>query len=127
MSKVTGFGQHPTSSGMGIVHIALLDCGHEAYAGYFQTFPADVIIGSELPCGQCKTIAEQIAWLEALDPKVVHHVRYRPRFGGTYTFYKLDVTSPSGFFSIGGTYATPEIDAILQHKGLSPISPTEQA
>ena len=127
MSKVTGFQQEPTSSGFSVSYQATLDCGHLAYAGYYKQFPADVAIGSELPCERCKTIAEQISWLESLDVKRVHHVRFRKRFGGTYTYYELNRESPSNFYSIGGTYATPEIDGVLRRIGLSPISPTEPA
>jgi hypothetical protein len=127
MSKVTGFKEQPTSSGLGICHSASLDCGHETYAGYYKTFPADIVIGSELACERCADIQKQVAWLESIDPKSVHHARFRPRFGGTYTFYKYDPSSPSCFYSIGGTFATPEIDAVLRRIGISPISPTEQA
>ena len=128
MSKVTGFKQQPTLSGLGIFHSATLDCGHEAYAGYYKTFPADVVVGSELPCERCQVIAEQVAWIESLDPKTVHHIRFRDRFGGTYTFYKFDQSSPSNFFSLGGCYATSETDAAIARKGLiAPISPTEAA
>lgn len=127
MAKILSFHTKPTSSGLGVSHIARLDCGHDHYAGYYQDFPSDVVVGSEVVCERCETIAKQIEWLEQLDVKTVHHVRFRVRFGGTYTYYKLDKTSPSCFLSIGGTYATPEIDATLRKIGLSPISPTEQA
>lgn len=128
MSKVTGFKKQPTSSGLGICHSAMLDCGHEAYAGYYKAFPADVKVGSELPCERCQAIAKQVAWIDSLDPKTVHHIRFRNRFGGTYTFYKFDQASPSNFFSIGGCYATPETDAAIARKRLvAPISPTEIA
>src|SRR5271156_448863 len=127
MSKVVSFSSQPTSSGFGVCHMAQLDCGHDAYAGYYKTFPDEVVVGSELSCERCKEIAEAIAWLNALDVKTVHHVRFRPRFGGTYTFYKLDSTSPSNFLSIGGCHATPEIDAVLRRIGLLPISPSEAA
>src|SRR5271166_1192774 len=111
MSKVTGFKQQPTSSGFGVCHSATLNCGHEVYADYYKDFPSDVTIGSELPCERCQEIIKQVSWIESLNPQTVHHIRFRPRFGGVYTFYKFDPTSPSNFFSIGGCYATPETDA----------------
>ena len=125
MSKVTGFESGPTSSGLLTWHAATLDCGHRFYSKNYQ--PVTAQLGEEVSCESCNTNCRQVEWLEALDAKTVHHVRYRPRFGGTYTFYKLDYSSPSNFLSIGGTYATPEIDEILKRKGLSPLSPTEVA
>lgn len=128
MSKVTSFSHRATSSGYGTCHFATLDCGHEFYAGYYKNFPADIRLGSDVACERCEAIKKQVAWIETLNPADVHHIRFRARFGGTYTFYKLDHTSPSDFFSIGGCYASPETDAaIARMKLVAPISPTEQA
>jgi len=128
VSKILSFSNHPTSSGFGTVYVAHLSCGHEEYSGNYNLFPDTTIIGLEIDCARCATIATQVAMIEALDPKDVHHIRFRTRFGGTYTFYKLDHTSPSNFFSIGGCYATPETDAaIARMKLVAPISPTEAA
>ena len=85
-------------------------------------------VGDYIPCKECETIKNQVKWIESLDPKRVHHIRFRPHFGGTYTFYRLDRTSPSNFSSIGGCYANSETDAaIARMKFVAPISPTESA
>lgn len=126
MPKIIGFSQQPTTSGMSTVYSAKLECGHLWHEPYYYA-PMTAQLGEDKVCEGCAMNAHQEAWLEALDSETVHHIRFSPRFGGTYTFYKLDHTSPSNFFSIGGCYATPAIDKILQRKGLSPISPTEAA
>ena len=70
-----------------------------------------------------------MAWLKDLDPKTIHHARFRPRHsgGGYYTLYKLDAASPSNFMGIGGIEATPEVDAILNQMQIAALSPTEPA
>lgn len=126
MPKILSFYSHPRTSGFGTTHIASLDCGHEEYAGYYKQFSEQV--GDSIACERCEAIAKSVVWIDSLDRSEVHHIRFRARFGGTYTFYKFDPASPSNFFSIGGCYATPETDSAITRKGLcAPISPTECA
>ena len=86
-------------------------------------------VGDQIACGECDKHAERIAWLKTLNPKTVHHARFRPRHsgGGYYTLYTLDATSPSNFMSIGGIEATPEVDALLDAMRVAALSPTEPA
>jgi len=128
MSKVTGFESGPTSSGMMTWYKARLACGHSWSVASDPWGPiVGVNVGDEKPCEVCDDIAADIAWLETLDIKTVHHVRFKERGGGVYLYYRLDHTSPSSFMLIRGTAATPAIDTVLRRIRLSPISPTEQA
>ena len=127
MRRVTGFANGPTSSGLLQWYAAVLDCGHNFYQKDPWKPLEGIGIGDEVECERCAQNSQQEDWLRNLDATIVHHARFRPRFGGQYTFYKLDATSPSGFFAIGGTYATPEIDRIIAEKKIATVSPTEHA
>lgn len=134
-SRVTGFAYGPTSSGLMNWHACTLDCGHMKYltagASWTSTdvrnYPGSEKIGDVVECDECKGIAAQLQRLAAIDVTTVHHARYRQQFGGRYTLYRIDKTSPSGFISIDSFQAVPQIDSLLSRMGISPISPTEPA
>lgn len=126
MSKITAFGQHPTTSGMLTCYVAPLDCGHDHYSEGWKPFPVEVTVGSQVECSACAEEKRSAEWVEALDAATVHHARFDPRFGGRYLFYRLDQSSPSGFMLIGAAKATKAVDAIIDRKHLCALSPTER-
>jgi hypothetical protein len=127
MSNITGFTSGPTSSGLLTWYAATLNCGHQWSERSNPWVPLETKkVGDEVFCEVCKHQTDNLAWLEALDPKVVFRSRFDPRFGGQYHFYRRDHDSPSGVILIGGVAATPAIDELLRKKRISPLSPTER-
>jgi hypothetical protein len=131
------FVEGPTSSGLMTWYAAELECGHRWFQNGSHWNPiTGKAVGDTVECERCNINAAEEQWLRAMDYRQVHHSRFDPRFGehrdgryhGTYHFYKLDVTSPSGFMLINSVAATPAIDAILKTKtNCCPLSPTERA
>lgn len=79
-------------------------------------------IGDAIECANCAREAQEADWLEALEPSVVQHARFRY---GSYHFYRRDQSSPSGVFLVGSVTPTPRVEAILRAKRIAPLSPTE--
>ena len=83
-------------------------------------------VGDVVNCKECDKEAAQLEWLRALPREIVQHARYRTFCGsGSYYFYQRDATSPTGVRLAGSVVATPEVDAVLREKRISPLSPTE--
>ena len=83
-------------------------------------------VGDAVACKGCEQEAHDAEWLEQLDIATVILSRYRDWCGqGSYYFYKHDPSSPSGKMLIGSVRACAAIEAILNRRRISPLSPTE--
>ena len=132
MSKITSFTEGHTSSGMMKWYAAILDCKHWHYAEGWQPFPANVTVGSIIPCSTCVDLANDERELEALDLSKVAYLRFDTRWAypdqgikGTYHAYRREPSSPSGVMLIRSFRATDAIDAIIDRKHICSMSPTE--
>lgn len=132
MSKITGFTQGQTSSGLLTWYVAILDCKHWYYSEGWQPFSSDIVVGLEIDCEKCKNHAKAIQRLEALDLTYISHFRFDNRFAypdqgirGSYKAYVYDASSPAGVLLVDSFPAIDEIDAIIDRKRILAISPTE--
>lgn len=129
---IKSFTDGPTSSRTMRWYAAILDCGHWHYSGTWQPFTADVVVGNEVRCVTCEMHADAEAKLEALDLSTVAYMRFSTRWAypeqgilGQYHAYTRDTTSPTGVKLLCSFPATKAIDAIIDRRRITTMSPTE--
>lgn len=69
--------------------------------------------------------APDAAKVDALAVPIVR-ARFCPRFGGRYMLYKRDTQSPTGVMLETMVVDGPLVNAALNRKRISPLSPTER-
>lgn len=83
MSKVTGFTQGHTSSGLMTWYAGILDCGHWYYSETLKWAPIEGIeinLNDDVACTTCADLARDEAELEAMDLSTVAYFRFDTRW-----------------------------------------------
>lgn len=81
-------------------------------------------VGDIVECHNCDTQVATMKMLRERKSEILL-ARYRPQFGGTYSFYKHDNKSPTGKNLFASLSANPTVESFLKEINCSPLSPTE--
>jgi hypothetical protein len=130
MSKVTGFVEGFTSSGMMKWYAGALDCGHYYYSQTRNWQPiegVEINRGDDVMCHTCAEHAEAVRQLELMDVSQIAYMRYKIQGSRRYyAAYRRDNDSPTGVMLITTFPAIPAIDAVIDRRKICTVSPTEK-
>lgn len=84
----------------------------------------DLKVGDEVECNHCDQEQKTMQMLRERRKEILL-ARYRPNFGGNYSFYRYDSKSPSGKMLFASLDANPNVEKFLNEIKCSPLSPTE--